>query len=137
MRHGRVLGGLAKHADAASELRRAAGELTDPQQLYYAELFLGAEEAALGNREAARAAYDRAARLFPQAQSPLLALSEIARRSGDRNGALRAADRLFALQDEPATERDDPWWMYYVAQARDADALLEALCQPYLAERLQ
>ena len=120
-----------------SELRRAAGELTDPEQLYYAELFLGAEEAALGNREAARVAYDRAAELFPQAQSPLLALSEIARRSGDRNGALRAIDRLFALSGEGRDEHDDPWWWYYTTQARDADDLLDALYQPFLAERLQ
>jgi tetratricopeptide (TPR) repeat protein len=137
MRHGRVLGGLAKHAEAASELRRAVGELTDPQQVYYAELFLGAEEAALGNREAARVAFDHAVGLFPQAQSPLFALSEIARRSGDRNGALRAIDRLFALSGEGRDERDDPWWWYYTAQARDADDLLDALYQPYLAERLQ
>ena len=98
MRHGRVLGGLAKHTEAASELRRVVTALTDPQQLYYAELFLGAEEAALGNREAARAAYDRAAELFPQAQSPLLALSEIARRSGDRNGALRPSTAVRAVR---------------------------------------
>jgi tetratricopeptide (TPR) repeat protein len=137
MRHGRVLGGLAKHADAASELRRAVGDLTDSQQLYYAELFLGAEEGMLGNREAARASYDRAAELFPQAQSPLLALSEIARRSGDRNGALRAIDRLFALSGEGRDEHDDPWWWYYTTQARDADDLLDALYQPFLAERLQ
>jgi hypothetical protein len=137
MRYGRVLGGLAKHAEAAPELRRAAGELTEPEQLYYAELFLGAEEAALGNRAAARAAYDRAAELFPLAQSPLLALSEIARRSGDRPGALRAIDRLFALPGEERDEHDDPWWWYYTAQARDAEDLLEALWLPYRTGRLQ
>jgi hypothetical protein len=137
MRYGRVLGGLAKHAEAAPELRRAAGELTEPEQLYYAELFLGAEEAALGNRDAARAAYDRAAALFPQAQSPLFALSEIARRSGDRAGALRAIDRLFTLPGEDRDEHDDPWWWYYTAQARDAEDLLEAVWRPYRADRLQ
>jgi hypothetical protein len=46
-------------------------------------------------------------------------------------------DRLFALQDEERDQHDDPWWQYYVAQARDADDLLEAMQQPYLAERLQ
>jgi len=132
-----VIGGLGRHAEAASELRRAVGELTDEQQLYYAELFLGAEEAALGNREAARIAYERAAALFPQAQSPLLGLSEIARRSGDRNGALRAIGRLFALPGDERDEHDDPWWWYHTAQARDADDLLEAMWQPYLTERLQ
>ena len=101
-----------------------------------AELFLGAEEAALGNRDAARGVRSRR-ELFPQAQSPLLALSEIARRSGDRNGALRAIDRLFALSGEGRDEHDDPWWWYYTTQARDAGDLLDALYQPFLAERLQ
>ena len=137
MRYGRVLGGLGKHAAAVVELRRAAAELTEPELSYHAYQFLGAEEEALGNRDAAQAAYERAAALFPHAQSPLLALSQLARRYGDRNGALRAADRLFALQDDPDNERDDPWWTYYLVQARSADDLLVALHQPYLADRLQ
>jgi tetratricopeptide (TPR) repeat protein len=137
MRYGRVLGGLGKHAAAVVELRRAAAELTEPELSYHAHQFLGAEEEALGNREAAQAAYERAAALFPHAQSPLLALSQLARRFGDRNGALRAADRLFALQDDPDNERDDPWWTYYLVQARDADDLLVAVHQPYLVDRLQ
>ena len=137
MRYGRVLGGLGKHADAAVELRRAVGDLTDSQSLYYASLFLGAEEEALGNRDAARVAYEQAASLSPMAQSPLLALSQLARRYGDRNGALRAIERLFALSAEDRDAHDDPWWGYYVAQARDAEDLLEAMWQPYRAERLQ
>ena len=137
MRYGRVLGGLGKHAEAAVELRRAVAALTDQQLLYYANQFLGAEEEALGNRDAARVAYEQAAGLFPRAQSPALALSQLARRYGDRGGALRAMDRLFALRDEARNERDDPWWRYYVSQARDADDLLEAMRQPFLSERLQ
>jgi tetratricopeptide (TPR) repeat protein len=137
MRYGRVLGGLGKHAEAAVELRRAAGDLSDSQSLYYASLFLGAEEEALGSRDAARIAYEQAARLSPMAQSPLLALSQLARRYGDRNGALRAIERLFALPGEDRDARDDPWWWYYVAQARDAEDLLEAMWEPYRAERLQ
>jgi tetratricopeptide (TPR) repeat protein len=137
MRYGRVLGGLGKHAEAAVELRRAAGDLSDSQSLYYASLFLGAEEEALGSRDAARIAYEQAARLSPMAQSPLLALSQLARRYGDRNGALRAIERLFALPGEDRDARDDPWWWYYVAQARDAEDLLEATWEPYRAERLQ
>jgi tetratricopeptide (TPR) repeat protein len=137
MRYGRVLGGLGKHAEAAVELRRAAGDLSDSQSLYYASLFLGAEEEALGSRDAARVAYEQAARLSPMAQSPLLALSQLARRYGDRNGALRAIERLFALPGEDRDARDDPWWWYHVAQARDAEDLLEAMWEPYRAERLQ
>lgn len=137
LRYGRVLASLGKHAEAAAALRRAIGDLTDRQMLYYAELFLGAAEEALGNRDAARVSYEHAAELFLRAQSPLLALSELARRYGDRGGALRAIDRLFALDGEARDAHDDPWWSYYVAQARDADELLEAMQRPYLTERLQ
>ena len=38
---------------------------------------------------------------------------------------------------QTSTRTTDPWWWYYVAQARDADDLLEAMRRPYLAERLQ
>ena len=137
LRYGRVMGLLGKHAEAAAELRRAVADITDRQMLYYTGLFLGAEEEALGNRDAARVAYEQAAELFPLAQSPLLALSQLARRYGDRGGALRAIDRLFALPEADLDAHTEPWWWYYVAQARDADDLLEAMHRPYLAERLQ
>ena len=135
MRLGRVLALLGRHADAAAELRRASEALTETQLRYYVSLFLGAEEEALGNREAARTAYEQANTLAPVAQSPLLALSQLARRSGDRAAALRAMDRMFALEiDDP---HDDPWWWYYVDQGRDADDLLDSMRRPFLAERLQ
>jgi tetratricopeptide (TPR) repeat protein len=137
LRYGRVLGALGKQAESAAALRRAVADLTDPQMLYYAELFLGAAEEALGNRDAARVSFEHAAELFSRAQSPLLALSELARRYGDRGGALRAIDRLFALDGQEREPDDDPWWQYYVAQARDAEALLVAMQRPYLTERLQ
>jgi hypothetical protein len=69
---------------------------------------------------------ERAASLYPTAQSPWLALSELARRRGDRPGALRAIDRLFALPAD-AEERHDPWWTYQIAQARTADRLLDGV----------
>ena len=137
LRHGRVLGLLGRHADAAVDLRRAMEELTDAPLPYYAALFLGAEEEALGNRDAARAAYERAAALAPLAQSPLLALSQLARRDGDRPAALRAIERMFALPERDPGEQGDPWWSYSIVQARDAEALLTTLRQPFLSERLQ
>jgi tetratricopeptide (TPR) repeat protein len=136
LRYGRVLDALGKHAESAAALRRAVADLTDRQMLYYGELFLGAAEEALGNRDAARVSYEHAAELYPRAQSPLLALSKLARRYGDRGGALRAIDRLFALDGEERDAHDDPWWWYYVAQARDGESLLEAMQRPYLTERL-
>jgi len=137
MHHGRVLALLGRHADAVIELRRAAPALSDPDLEYFARLFLGAEEETIGNRDAARTAYERAASLAPMAQSPLLALSQLARRSGDRPGALRAIDRLFALSGTERSQNDDPWWWYYVSQARDADDRLAAVHEPFRAERLQ
>ena len=44
---------------------------------------------------------------------------------------------FYVLPEEERDLKDDPWWWYYVAQARDADDLLEAMQRPYLTERLQ
>jgi len=118
-------------------LRQAIGALSDRQLLYYGGMFLGAAEEALGNRETARVAYEQSADLYPMAQSPLLALSQLARRGGDRPGALRAIERLFVIPAEERDEKTDPWWWYYVAQGRDADALLDAMRQPFRSEVLQ
>ena len=138
LRLGRVLGRLGRHGDAVAELRQAVGALpaVDPPLRYYGELFLGAEEEALGRRDEARAAYEHAAALYPRAQSPFIALSQLAWRSGDRAGALRAIQQLFALPRE-AVDREDPWWAYHVAQVRNAEALLEDLRRPFLAETPQ
>jgi len=133
LRLGRVLGLLGQHADAARELRQVVGSVDDDVLRYYGELFLGAEEEALSRFDAALAAYQRAAALYPAAQSPWLALSSLGRRRGDRAEAQRALQHLFDL---PSRARDDdPWWTYYVAQARDVDALLDTLRRPFLAER--
>lgn len=132
LRLGRVLGLLERHAEAAGQLRIAAASLTDPQLQYYAHLFLGVEEEALRQYEAARDEYTRAAELYPRAQSPWLALSQLARRNGDRAGALRAMDRLYALTaDDP--DRGDPLWVYHTTQARGADERLDELRRPFLA----
>ena len=100
---------------------------------YHGELFLGAaEEETLANHEASRAAFERAASLYPPAQSPWLALSQLARRRRDRVGALQALQRVFALP-ATVTARHDPWWTYHLVQARNADALLDDLRRPFRA----
>jgi tetratricopeptide (TPR) repeat protein len=131
LRLGRVLGRLGHHADAAGELRQALALIDDDELRYYGELFLGAEEEALGHFDAARAAFDKAAALFPSAQSPLLGLSELARRRGDRAGALGAIQKVFELPDGGDFNRDDPWWVYHVAQGRNADMLLDDVRAPF------
>jgi tetratricopeptide (TPR) repeat protein len=129
LRLGRVLTLLGQPAAAVTELRVALAASDEPLLLYYGELFLGAAEESLAQYEPARASYERAAERYPTAQSPLLALSELARRQGDRAGALRANDRLFALPPEP--DRDDPWWSYHLAAGarcrRAARAVVETI----------
>ena len=131
LRLGRVLGLEGHHVEAAAELRQALAAIDDDRLRYYGELFVGAEEEALGRFDAARAAFERAATLFPSAQSPLVALSELSKRRGDRAGALSAIERLFALPPVGDERRDDPWWSYHTAQARDAEALLDAVRAPF------
>jgi tetratricopeptide (TPR) repeat protein len=132
LRLGRVLSLLGRHGEAAEEIARALPLIrADDDLRYYGELFAGAEEQALGRLDAARAAYERASALFPLAQSPYVALSELAHRRADRAAAVAAIEKVFALPSAIDGGRDDPWWRYHVAQARNADDLIEALRAPF------
>jgi len=124
--HARVIGLLGRHEAAVEELRRARPAVTDPVQAYYVDLFLGAEEHALGHRSAAREAFEAAMARGPQAQSPRLALSQLAWQNGDRANALAAFDALAKLP-APAPERVDPWWSYDVSTVFDHGALVAGL----------
>ncbi|HJZ77374.1 MAG TPA: tetratricopeptide repeat protein [Vicinamibacterales bacterium] len=128
---GRVLGLQGHHADAIVELRQALTHLDDDELRYDGELFAGAEEEALGRYDEAAAFYEQAAACYPGAQSPLIALSQLARRRGDRAGALAAMERLYALPPVGDEARQDPWWVYKIAQARNAGALLDELRAPF------
>lgn len=112
VRLGRVVGQLGRHREAAAELRKAIGAGLAGESLYYAELFLGREEESLGNRAAARESYEKASKLYPRAQSPRLALSQLEWQSGDRVAALRALESMSKLPPREL-EREDPWWTYY------------------------
>jgi tetratricopeptide (TPR) repeat protein len=123
LRYGRVLGLLGKHQEAAAELQVAAGAIKDPQLLYYASLYFGHELEVLGRPVEAREQFERAARLYPTAQSPLLALSRLANQDGDINSAFSTLQRVFALKVQD-TWKADPFWNYDVAHVRDALALV-------------
>jgi tetratricopeptide (TPR) repeat protein len=112
VRHGRVLGQLGRHRQSADTLRGAIQRGVSGEFLYLAQMFLATQEEALGNYAEARTHYEHAASLYPRAQSPRLALSQISRRFGDRAGAQR---ELGVLADLPVDEgrREDPWWNYY------------------------
>jgi tetratricopeptide (TPR) repeat protein len=131
LRFGHVLLLLGREAEAARELRVALEAEGDPLLRYYGELFLGAAEERLGHTDAARQAYADASALYPNAQSPHLALSALARRHGDRAIAFKEMQIVFELQHADEGP-DDPWWTYYKSQARNADDLLDALWSPFL-----
>jgi tetratricopeptide (TPR) repeat protein len=126
---GHVLLARGKPQEAVAELNAAV--TPDPLLRYYAEMFLGAAEEALSHADAARAAYERAAALFPRAQSPALALSALYARRSERSAARRAIGPVFDLPAE-VEYRDDPWWRYRTVQGRNADDLLARLWAPFL-----
>jgi protein O-GlcNAc transferase len=130
IRLGRVLEILGHTAEAAEHLVKGVEATDEPPLRYYGSLFLGAAEAQLGHDAAARAAYERAAALFPNAQSPPLGLSELARRAGHRDEALREIEKVYRLEST-WNRTADPWWTYNYAQGRNADALLDALQKPF------
>jgi tetratricopeptide (TPR) repeat protein len=132
IRLGRVLGRRGRHQDAIAELRRATKETQNRLLLYYGNMFLGAEAHALGLDDEARQAYTRAADLYPQAQSPRLALSALAVRRGERAGALATIQPVLSRDD--VQRADDPWWSYYTSQARDIEGIIKALYQIVQAE---
>ena len=126
LRLGQTLGELGRHDEAVAELRTAIEADLDMERLYLAQLFLGRAEQALGQRDEARRRYEQAADLYPGAQSPRLALAQLARESGDRTGALRALQNVVA---RPSADIDvnDPWWFYYYPHLKDAAELMEEM----------
>jgi tetratricopeptide (TPR) repeat protein len=123
---GRVTGLLGDHARAVASLKLAAAALSDPQLQYYAALFLGHEHEMLGNYDAARDQLQSAERLYPSAQSPLFALTHLVRWTEYFPQALAQLEPVLM---EPGwnDEREDPWWAYEVAHARDADQLMDKM----------
>jgi tetratricopeptide (TPR) repeat protein len=123
LRLGRVTGLQGNHKKAIAELQNAAAIIADPQLSYYASLYLGYEFTMVVRGQEAREQYERAAMLYPTAQSPLLAISQLALDNDDTEGALRALQRVFGLQSKDPWN-DDPWWVYDLAHVRDAAALV-------------
>jgi hypothetical protein len=126
IRLGRILGLQGSHKDAIETLREGLAGPADLYVRYYGELFLGAELQQAGDAIGARAAYERAAALFPRAQSPYLSLSLIADERGARGDTLQAMRRLADLPGA-AHLREDPWWRYDAGSGRREDFLLGLL----------
>jgi tetratricopeptide (TPR) repeat protein len=129
IRLGHVLALMGHDAEAAEHLKTGLVATDEKLLQYYGSLFLGAVEEKLGHDDASKTAYERAAALYPNAQSPLLGLSEVARHQGHRDEALRHIEQVYAL--EPGSREDEPWWTYTYTQGRHADTLLDDVQKPF------
>ena len=125
LRRGRTLGELGWHDEAAAVLRRLLGRDLERDHRYLSEMFLGRAEAALGRMDEAVRRYENAAALYPDAQSPRMALSQLARAAGDRAAALRHLAPVLERAHDSASI--DPWRDYFEPHSKDADDWLAAM----------
>lgn len=91
---------------------------------FYTHLVAGRTSQALGRFDEASRHYESALGLFPDAQSALLASSQLALLQADIPAALAPIERLGARSVEWEA---DPWRWYDCCTGRDADELLQAL----------
>jgi tetratricopeptide (TPR) repeat protein len=94
---------------AVGELRTALAAADSPILRYFAQLFLGRAYELLAQTEGARQAYEAAVQLFPEAQSPRLALSQIALQAGRRS----TAHEILEFLSRSSRSGADPWWNYH------------------------
>jgi hypothetical protein len=124
VRLARLFGLRERHTDAGRELKTALSGDPAGALGFYAHLFAGRTAQASGQADEAMMHYKEARSLFPDAQSALLALSQLSLLQADVPEALASIERLGG-RSEVFTA--DPWWQYYLCSGRDADGLLTAL----------
>jgi hypothetical protein len=127
IRLGQTLGELGRHKEAAAELRAVTRARLARHLVYLAELFLGREEEALRRGAVAERHYQNAATLYPTAQSPRIALSHLARQSGNRAAASQYLEEVSRISAGGHLDDPDPWWFYYQPHMDDADALMNRM----------
>jgi hypothetical protein len=113
-----------RYQAAAAELTAALAANPAGVVAYEACLFAGRAAQSLGKIDEAAGHYRDALALFPDAQSALVAQSQLALFRSDVPGALAPIQRLGARS---GVFTADPWWQYHLAAGRDADALLGAV----------
>jgi tetratricopeptide (TPR) repeat protein len=124
VRFGRVLTLRGRTHEAVPILRRVAGHGTDDVVKYYGWMFYGLALNQAGLPDEGLQAFRAAAALYPVAQSPQLAISQVAADAGNPALASAALERVFASAVD--TRRDDPWWRYFRGSGRDDEAARRA-----------
>ncbi len=133
LRLGRVLTRLEKYDEALSHLRTAMTGSDDRATVYYAHLFAGDANHALGRLDEARRQYEQAIGIYPDSQAARLALGSVLRAIGDRPAALSAIDPM--LRTPARGPDDDPWWEYYAGDGAKVGRLLAELRAPFMSAR--
>jgi tetratricopeptide (TPR) repeat protein len=124
VRLARLLDLRKRHEEAAAELKTALAGNPPAVVAFYAHLFAGRAAQTMGQADEASGHYQGAIALFPDAQSALLASSQLALVGADVPATLAPLQRLGARS---AAFTADPWWQYHLGAGRDADDLLKAL----------
>ncbi len=125
VRLARLLEKNGKPTDALTLLALASPMEKTRELEYMSHLIAARANGALGQFEDGRLHLKAALQLFPTAQSPLIALSQLALEAGDMEGAVEAASQLRLNPNRG--DRDDPWWSYFQASWLDHGKLLDQL----------
>jgi hypothetical protein len=120
-----VLGERDKAAEGAVLAREALATPLPPFLGYYGAMVLGRNEERLGHAAEARAAFERAATLFPQAQAARVAASALDLAAGRVDAAL--ASIMAVLGPDAPPDRTDPWLWCYRVHEPQALILLDGL----------
>jgi tetratricopeptide (TPR) repeat protein len=124
IRLGRLYESQGRHGDALRELSAGLAASKDDVARFYEHLFSARASRALKRPQDAASHVKQALALFPNAQSALLASSQLALVHADASGALLPIQQL--ARTDPDT-RGDPWWHYHVGMGRYADTVLDDL----------
>ena len=124
VRLARLLTVRQRYQEADAVIAVAVGQAPPGMLGFYTHLFAGRTSQGLGRFDDASRHYQSALGLFPNAQSALLAASQLALLQADVPAALAPVDRL----GEASTAWEaDPWRWYDYCVGRDAEDLLQAL----------
>lgn len=124
VRLARLLTVRQRYQEADAVITVAVGQRPAGMLGFYTHLFAGRTSQALGRFDDASHHYRLALGLFPDAQSALLAASQLALLQADIPAALAPIERL----GERSVEwQADPWRWYDFCTGREADELLQAL----------
>jgi len=126
VRLARVLLERGRHEEALTEAVAALAGNPSEVVGFYGHLFAGRAAQAAGRYDDAARHFDGAAKLFPDAQSAMLARSQLALLRADVPGAAAALERLPA-DPQPEALEADPWTYYRYGIGRDWEPLYTAL----------